>query len=525
MDTMQGGREELAPGDRSSEDDMTEGDLGDGMGARSSRRHARTAPRPSRIRSGGDLLDLLPLMKLCGQVSEGSGATFSWTSCSAMYGAFRQELDAERASRWRRTDSESGASESSEVLQRRLQEVTEEVELLRTELEVTHRHLEGKHEALRILQGQAILDKATSHTKILLQKSEERTRALEKEVNALQWEITFNRVQFKNVEQTWELKHDRVCTENKALSKALDERLEQLQDVRRENASLSQQCLELLGLLSSQERRDFQKTQPPSGTGREGSALELAVFGACQCSSSGGEPCPCARSAAASRKQVLQLQQELEQQRRRKEEAYVMVDAFRIAFEQQLRRGSEKVLRLAESDPPQTTPRRSNPDGGSHGSSGVAQRLRRFLPSGKDVPSDTKGTLQLLLDLLSDKEEALAHQRKVSYMLARSSEELEKRLQAQIKDLDVSQSDAKSRLFGADQAECKTCKSSADAGQDGPVCSRCNEPCCTTAGVDQEEETTSTAGDENEVKLKSQNCHDNLSVDQSSRPITELELE
>lgn len=34
----------------------------------------------------------------------------------------------------------------------------------------------------------------------------------------------------------------------------------------------------------------------------------------------------------------------------RKDEAYVMMDAFRIAFEQQLRRGSEKVLQLAESD-------------------------------------------------------------------------------------------------------------------------------------------------------------------------------
>lgn len=32
------------------------------------------------------------------------------------------------------------------------------------------------------------------------------------------------------------------------------------------------------------------------------------------------------------------------------DEAYVMADAFRIAFEQQLRRGSEKVLQLAESD-------------------------------------------------------------------------------------------------------------------------------------------------------------------------------
>lgn len=32
------------------------------------------------------------------------------------------------------------------------------------------------------------------------------------------------------------------------------------------------------------------------------------------------------------------------------EEALVMADAFRIAFEQQLRRGSEHVLHLAETD-------------------------------------------------------------------------------------------------------------------------------------------------------------------------------
>lgn len=29
------------------------------------------------------------------------------------------------------------------------------------------------------------------------------------EVNALQWEITFNQVKFKNVEQEWELKYNR----------------------------------------------------------------------------------------------------------------------------------------------------------------------------------------------------------------------------------------------------------------------------------------------------------------------------
>lgn len=94
-----------------------------------------------------------------------------------------------------------------------------------------------------VLSFKAILDKATCHTKILLQKSEERTKALEKvsysnnnyiflkitfnsslflkigshsretvstqEVNALQWEITFNQVQFKNVENSWSLKYER----------------------------------------------------------------------------------------------------------------------------------------------------------------------------------------------------------------------------------------------------------------------------------------------------------------------------
>ncbi|KAI5091282.1 coiled-coil domain-containing protein 125 isoform X1 [Silurus meridionalis] len=465
---MQASQEQASNTDQVSEDDMAEGDLGDGS--------------QSRNRSKGDFSDvLLPQARGSKRGSECSGGSFSWTSCSAMYTAFRNELEAERISRWRARDSESSGGESSEELQRRLQEVTEEMELLRTELEVTHRHLEGKHEALRILQGQAILDKATSHTKILLQKSEERNKALEKEVNALQWEITFNQVRFKNVEQAWELKYNRVCAENQALRKALDERLEQFQELHRENASLSQQCLELLGLLSSRERRDFQKTQPPCSQRREGSALELAVYGACKCSSGAGEPCSCAKSSAASRKQVLQLKQELELQRRRKDEAYVMVDAFRIAFEQQLRRGSEKVLQLAESDV-------HTPDRGKQGSAGVTRALKRFLPSLREgkVLSNPRETLQLLLDLLSDKEEALAHQRKVSFMLARSYEDLEKRLQAQLKESDVS------HQGGDPRPQSEESKSTADSGHPSCLCDD------TPVVTDEQEEKTKAEDSQNE---------------------------
>lgn len=44
------------------------------------------------------------------------------------------------------------------------------------------------------------------------------------------------------------------------------------------------------------------------------------------------------------------------------------------------------------------------------------------------MPDDLLETLYKLLDLLNDREEALAHQRKVSIMLAHSAEELQRQL-------------------------------------------------------------------------------------------------
>nr|XP_017211630.1 coiled-coil domain-containing protein 125 isoform X1 [Danio rerio] len=443
-----------------TEDDMTEGGLGDGMGARSRRNHGHLPQMKTR----GRFLDFLSHSRPIKEGGERSNGPFSWTSCRAMYSVFREELEAERVARWEKRQSESSTEDTSEELQRRLQEVTEEVELLRTELEVTHRHLEGKHEALRILQGQAILDKATCHTKMLLQKSEERTKALEKEVNALQWEITFNQVQFKNVENSWSLKYERVLAENEALKKGLEEKMKEHQKQRTENASLSQKCLELLSMLSAKERRDFQRTQPSCSLRTDGSALELAVYGACQCNSNGGEPCSCARSAAASRKQVLQLKQELEQQQKRKDEAYVMMDAFRIAFEQQLRRVGENVLRQAETDRHQTHNQRH--EKGKQWSLTVGERLKKILPTTSDgrIPSDSSETLHMLLDLLNDKEEALAHQRKVSYMLARNTENLEKRLLMQLEELDVSHEESKTKTVASEDYEwSRDCRCCADS--------------------------------------------------------------
>ncbi|KAK0142320.1 Coiled-coil domain-containing protein 125 [Merluccius polli] len=390
------------------DDNMAEGDLGDGMGKRLTALNLQTR---------GPLQHSPPSRT----ESRGSDADFPWTSFTMPYTSLKPR-------------SGSLVDLSKAELRERLQEATEMLEVLRCELEVTHRYLEGKYEALRILQGKTILDKATTHTKSLLQKSEDRAKALEKEVNGLQWEITFNQVQLKKFEQSWEQKFNRVNSENKVLSKSLDERLNEIRELKAENTG--QQCVELLSMLSVKEQKAYQGTKPPCSYGGESTVLEMAVLGACRCPGV-MESCPCAKTAAASRMQLLQLRQELDLVLRSREEALLVADAFRIAFEQQLRKRSEHFLLLAEartlrSSPSKTRGKSYIPAGlcANRTPVGVAQKLRAILPSGLDAKASLEhtDTLHRLLDLLNDKEEALAHQRKVSHMLAHHAEELQKQL-------------------------------------------------------------------------------------------------
>ncbi|XP_056142681.1 coiled-coil domain-containing protein 125 isoform X2 [Lampris incognitus] len=367
------------------EDDMVDGDLGDGM---SSRQGLNTARKKSHSLNGGSAEHWLPREELYKRGNK-SDVIFCLTPKQAAEGK-------QSAPCWRLTGAESLVDFSKAELRERLQEVTE-----------------------------AILDKATSHTKSLLHKSEERVKDLEKEVNSLQWETTFNQVQLKKYERSWEQKYDRISTENKALSDRLKEKTQEVQELRTENAGLSQQCFELLSMPGVAEQRGLQSSELAGRRGAEGPVVELGVLLACRCPGA-RQPCLCARSAAACRKQLLQLRQELDAQRRRKEEAQMVADAFRIAFEQQLGKQRDHLLLLAE--PHMTT---SMSAGASNPAASVGQRLRGRLPSSlqlnvSDKPMDT---LHNLLDLLNDKEEALAHQRKVSLMLARHTEELEKQLQ------------------------------------------------------------------------------------------------
>ncbi|XP_059689951.1 coiled-coil domain-containing protein 125 isoform X2 [Gavia stellata] len=410
--------------EEAEEDDMIRGDLGNGLGR-----------RPGGVYEGENLQNTYSFRS-----QKGSGKV-----CSSFLSAKRvEESDAAALPSSKRNSCYDGSSKkpttsstqqnscepstdvSKEELKQQLRKALEEVEILKVELEVSQRQLEGKDEALRILQSMAVFNKATSHTKAMLQKTEEEKRTLEKEINILQWEIEFDQDRFKNIEDTWTEKYDRIYCENAALKEALKLRTEEIKTLKAENAILNQQCLEFLAMLDVKQQKIVQENMSLNKSDiTDFTGLELAVLGACTCNTSGGQPCPCAKMAAVTRKQLLHLRQEIENLKKSKDEAYIMADAFRIAFEQQLMQRKDQALRLAEvikikKETKFINWRRLKDDGRvmlQGNKSNLGQKLSSLLSSDVDCRKveeleNPHEILKMLIDLVNDKEEALAHQRK-----------------------------------------------------------------------------------------------------------------
>ncbi|XP_045249739.2 coiled-coil domain-containing protein 125 isoform X2 [Macaca fascicularis] len=388
------------------EDDMTEGDLGYGLGRKPGGIYEVEVSHRSRKRSDGRNFSPPPFPR---KGEERSEASFQYSKHKSLQDTFPQ---VSRMSNYRRQSSTDSNSElSNEELRQCLHETLEEVEILKTELEASQRQLRGKEEALKILQSM--------------------------EINALQWEIEFDHNRFKNIEESWIHKYDRLNCENAVLKENLKVKTEEIKMLKSDNAVLNQQYLEALAMLDIKQQKMAQENMCCDKSGfAEASGLELAVLGACLCHGPGGSPCSCARMAASTRKLLLQLKQELELLQKSKEEAYMMADSFRIAFEQQLMRKNDQALQLTQmakmckkatkwmnwkhlKEDGFPSPRIKKTFG---------QRLLGMLPSensstrmeDQDSPQEV---LKMLIDLLNDKEEALAHQRKVSYMLARALED------------------------------------------------------------------------------------------------------
>ncbi|NXG30327.1 CC125 protein, partial [Dromaius novaehollandiae] len=429
-----GGEEEMQ---NAEEDDMTCGDLGNGLGR-----------RPGGIYEVEDLQNSYPFRsrkgsaKVCSTLlstkrgEENDAAVHPCLKQSSSYDGSSKKLGVVVTSWTQQNSCESNCEVSNKELKQQLREALEEIEILKVELEASQRQLEGKDEALRILQNVAVFNKATSHTKAMLQKTEEEKRALEKEINTLQWEIEFDQDRFKNIEETWTEKYDRIHCENAALKETLKLRTEEVKTLKSENAILNQQCLEFLAMLDVKQQKVIQENMSWNKSDlTDVTGLELAVLGACTCSASGGQPCSCAKMSAVTRKQLLQLKQEIELLKKSKDEAYIMADAFRIAFEQQLMQRKDQALRFAEVNKIKKETkfiswRRLKEDGRvklQGNKKSLGQKLSGLLSSGVDCRKveeldNPHEILKMLIDLLNDKEEALAHQRKVSYMLARAME-------------------------------------------------------------------------------------------------------
>ncbi|RLV97481.1 hypothetical protein DV515_00011749, partial [Chloebia gouldiae] len=404
--------------EEAEEDDMTCGDLGNGLGrrpggvyegenvqnsysVRSRKGSGKTCSSPLSVKVAEESdAAALPAPKrnsfYDGSLKKPASSSTRQSSCVSYHLISSIDL------------TESNTEVSNEELKEQLQEALEctyfvllqELEILKVELEASRRQLEGKDEALRILQSMAVFDKATSHTKAMLQKTEEEKRTLEKEINILQWEIEFDQDRFKNIEDTWTEKYDRIYCENAALKEALKLRTEEVKTLKAENAILNQQCLEFLAMLDVKQQKVFQENMLLDKS-------DITDFTGL----------------------------EMEDLRKSKDEAYIVADAFRIAFEQQLMQRQEQALRLAEAISVKKETRFANwrrrrgagrvEAEGSERSLG--RRLSGLLCSDGDRRKvreldNAHEVLRVLVDLVNDKEEALAHQRKVSYMLARAAE-------------------------------------------------------------------------------------------------------
>uniref|UniRef100_A0A0D9RTE4 Coiled-coil domain containing 125 n=1 Tax=Chlorocebus sabaeus TaxID=60711 RepID=A0A0D9RTE4_CHLSB len=417
------------------EDDMTEGDLGYGLGRKPGGIYEVEVSHRSRKRSDGKNFSPPPFPR---KGEERSEASFQYSKHKNLQDTFPQ---VSRMSSYRRQSSTDSNSElSNEELRQCLHETLEEVEILKTELEASQRQLRGKEEALKILQSMLLpLTHSNNNVDMVLSfKTKTEGLNIVEEINALQWEMEFDHNRFKNIEESWIQKYDSLddrvspCLKNKTKPETKNQNSI--------NSILKYSHGETPSLLKIQKKKKKKKL---AGLGdrarfRLKNNSKLAVLGACLCHGPGGNPCSCARMAASTRKLLLQLKQENQLQllQKSKEEAYVMADAFRIAFEQQLMRRNDQALQLTQmakmckKATKWTNWKHLKEDGfpSPRSKKTFGQRLLGMRPSensskrmeDQDSPQEV---LKMLIDLLNDKEEALAHQRKVSYMLARALED------------------------------------------------------------------------------------------------------
>ncbi|XP_035826989.1 coiled-coil domain-containing protein 125 [Aplysia californica] len=239
--------------------------------------------------------------------------------------------------------------------------------------------------------------------------------------------------------QTWEAELYRVCQENATLMSKLEARNEELRRANAHKTALARERDELLALLDVTERLKYEQGKSRVAEEEYGTftSSELAVLGACKCRVSNPDPCGCAHAAANLRKEVSKLKEEVDLNQRRREEANLTVDAYRMAFEEQLSKSRGMSQRLAHVA--SLTSRSSkakaaikflievlNDDDYTPATSLDSVSLED-LRSGAASSMSLQEMVSVLSDMVYEKKEALAHQKLATQLIANKLYLLENR--------------------------------------------------------------------------------------------------
>ncbi|XP_014777431.1 coiled-coil domain-containing protein 125 isoform X1 [Octopus bimaculoides] len=343
----------------------------------------------------------------------------------------------------------------------------QEVEEIKMEFENCQLRLESKYEAIRILKQQMEMSRKESSN--LEKKIKSENEELVKAVNSLQFALGLQETTLMDSQQTWAHRFDSACNENAKLLNALEKRSEELQKVLSQKMAITRERDELLALLDIQDKVKYDRIHcNPNDRYSSFTTSEMAVLGACICRGQKSEPCACAYSAANMHREVLRLQQELELSQQQTQDSFMMANAYRYAFEEQLfsfRQMLKQIndLNLKKSSTPVLKHKSQNSSGGKKESvldlcsSLLKQSLRRDSNSEsgnecenfiqEQYPEVAQDLVQnklkelnidslksphlitVLLEMLQEKSETLAYQKLASRILANKLKELESGLE------------------------------------------------------------------------------------------------
>ncbi|CAC5383379.1 unnamed protein product [Mytilus coruscus] len=340
-----------------------------------------------------------------------------------------------------------------EEIERKLKTAEEEVEELKCEIEVYQKRLDAKYKAIAILREQS--KKLQDFREVQKKKSYIYNHSLEQEVNKLHFELDQKEVSLENSQAIWAERFDNVCRENSSLTSVLEEKNKALQKVAAQNKGLSRERDELLALLDVKERERYMKTCSRSSDDHYNNytSAEIAVLGACKCRVTSPEPCGCAHAAAHLRQEVSRLKSQVESHKKRKKEVMLTVDAYRQAFEEQLQKNKVFLSQLTSMAVPGTNKLdrakavfrfllETLNDGKyyNNGNQFVKYDLMRRTVSNSKLgvcmengevdnrPLTDRELVLVLTQILHERNEAYAHQKIASQVLAEKVQQLEAQL-------------------------------------------------------------------------------------------------